>query len=167
MSLVAPRPCRHWRRNGRRFSMRPTRRHSFPGSGSRPGTNGWGAGNIRACSAGEEERRLKGTSARVRRISFLGDQLGGSDYLDVLALPGYEQECANVLFGHIAEHVEFDIMELDGLPFDSPSAPWLSWRFGSDRNFKYRLEPRYVCPQVRLDQSWEELLQSSSRSTYL
>jgi CelD/BcsL family acetyltransferase involved in cellulose biosynthesis len=115
---------------------------------------------------GEEERRLKGTPARVRRISFLGDQLGGSDYLDVLALPGYEQECANVLFGHIAERVEFDILELDGLPFDSPSAPWLAWRFGGGTNFKYRLEPRYVCPQVRLDKPWEELLRSSSRANY-
>ncbi|HEX5083711.1 MAG TPA: hypothetical protein VFY40_16810, partial [Blastocatellia bacterium] len=81
---------------------------------------------------GEEELRLKGTPARIRRISFLGDQLGGSDYLDVLALPGYEQVCANVLFGHIAEHVDFDILELDGLPCDSPSAPWLAWRFGGD-----------------------------------
>ena len=116
---------------------------------------------------GEEERRLKGTPARIRRISFLGEQLGGSDYLDVLALPGYEQDCANALFGHLAEHVKFDVLELDGLPCDSPSVPWLAWRFGGDTNFKYRLEPRYVCPQVRLDQSWEELLQSSSRSTYL
>src|SRR5499426_2195183 len=116
---------------------------------------------------GEEERRLKGTPARIRRISFLGEQLGGSDYLDVLALPGYEQDCANALFGHVAEHIKFDVLELDGMPCDSPSVPWLAWRFGGDTNFKYRLEPRYVCPQVRLDQSWEELLQSSSRSTYL
>ena len=50
----------------------------------------------------------------------------------MLALPGYEQDCAKVLFGHIAEHVEFDILELDGLPMDSPSAPWLACRFGSD-----------------------------------
>src|SRR5262245_58224674 len=116
---------------------------------------------------GEEERRLKGTPARVRRISFLGDQLGGSDYLDVLALPGYEQECARALFGHIAENVKFDILELDGLPCDSPSAPWLAWRFGGDTNFKLRLEQRYVCPQVRLDKPWEELLRSFSRGAYL
>jgi len=115
---------------------------------------------------GEEERRLKGTPARIRRISFLGERLGGSDYLDVLARPGYEQECANVLFGHVAEHTEFDILELDGLSCDSPSVPWLAWRFGSAANFKYRLEPRYVCPQVRLDRSWEELLRRSSRATY-
>jgi CelD/BcsL family acetyltransferase involved in cellulose biosynthesis len=115
---------------------------------------------------GEEERRLKGTPARIRRISFLGDQLGGSDYLDVLALPGYEQECANVLFGHIAEHVKFDILELDGLPWDSPSAPWLAYRFGGNTNFKYRLESRYVCPQVRLDKPWEELLRNFGRASY-
>lgn len=115
---------------------------------------------------GEEERRLKGTPARIRRISFLGEKLGGSDYLDVLALPGYEQECANALFGHVAEHIEFDILELDGLSCDSPSVPWLAWRFGSATKFKYRLEPRYVCPQVRLDKPWEELLQSSLRANY-
>src|SRR5215510_95366 len=115
---------------------------------------------------GEEERRLKGTPARIRRISFLGEQLGGSDYLDVLALPGYEHECANALFGHVAEHVEFDILDLDGLSCDSPSVPWLAWRFSSATKFKYRLEPRYVCPQVRLDKPWNELLQSSSRANY-
>ncbi|HKQ80570.1 MAG TPA: GNAT family N-acetyltransferase [Blastocatellia bacterium] len=114
----------------------------------------------------EEERRLKGTPARIRRISFLGEHLGGSDYLDVLALPGYEQACANALFRHVAEHIEFDTLELDGLSCDSPSVPWLAWRFGSATNFKYRLEPRYVCPQVRLDMSWEELLRRSSRATY-
>jgi CelD/BcsL family acetyltransferase involved in cellulose biosynthesis len=115
---------------------------------------------------GEEERRLKGTPARIRRISFLGEHLGGSDYLDVLALPGYEQECANALFGHVAEHLEFDLLELDGLSCDSPSVPWLACRFGGATNFNYRLEPRYVCPQVRLDRSWEELLRRSSRATY-
>ena len=115
---------------------------------------------------GESERRLKGTLARIRRISFLGERLGGSDYLDVLALPGYEQECANALFGYVADHIEFDILELDGLSCDSPSVPWLACRFGAATNFKYRLEPRYVCPQVRLDKPWEELLRDSSRATY-
>jgi CelD/BcsL family acetyltransferase involved in cellulose biosynthesis len=141
--------------------------HKWLGRGKRPRLFCARAGGLLVglLALGEEDWRLKGTTARVRRISFLGDQLGGSDYLDVLALPGYEQECANVLFGHIAEHVEFDILELDGLPCDSPSAPWLAWRFGCDANFKYRLEPRYVCPQVRLDRPWEELLRSFSRAS--
>ncbi len=115
---------------------------------------------------GEETRRVKGTPARVRRISFLGEQLGGSDYLDVLSLPGFEQKCADALFSHVAKHIEFDTLELDGLSCDSPSVPWLALRFGSAGNFKYRLEPRYVCPQVRLDETWEELLRRSSRSAY-
>lgn len=115
---------------------------------------------------GEEERRLKGSSVRLRQLSFLGDGPGGSDYLDVLALPGYEQECARLLFGHIAENVEFDIMDLDGMPIDSPSAPWIAWRFEGSK-FKYHLEPRYVCPQLKLDKPWEELIQSVSRSTHL
>lgn len=115
---------------------------------------------------GEEEQRLKGTPLRVRRISFLGEQLGGSDYLDVLALTGYEQECANVLFGHVAQNLEFDLLELDGIASDSPSLPWLTWRFGSNPKFRCHLEARYVCPQVRLDSSWEELLQRTHRASY-
>src|SRR5215813_4327593 len=142
--------------------------HKWLGSGKRPRLLCAREGGLLVglLALGEEERRLKGTPARVRRISFLGEQLGGSDYLDVLALPGHEQECANALFGHVAEHIEFDILDLDGLSCDSPSVPWLAWRFGSATNFKYRLEPRYVCPQVRLDKSWEELLRRSSRATY-
>jgi CelD/BcsL family acetyltransferase involved in cellulose biosynthesis len=143
--------------------------HKWLGQGKRPRLfcAREGGALVGLLALGEEELRLKGTPARIRRISFLGDQLGGSDYLDVLALPGYEQVCANVLFGHIAEHVDFDILELDGLPCDSRSAPWLAWRFGSDAKFNYQLEPRYVCPQVRLDKPWEELLRSFSRASYL
>lgn len=97
-----------------------------------------------------EERRLKGTTTRLRRLSFLGEQLGGSDYLDVLAQPGCEQECARLIFSHLAENAEFDLLEFDGIAFDSPSLPWLTLLFGGSANFKYRIEPRHVCPQVRL-----------------
>ena len=115
---------------------------------------------------GEEERRLKGIPVHVRRLAFLGERLGGSDYLDVLALPGYEQKCADALFNHIARHTEFDLLELEGLASDSQSLPWLTLRFGETANFKCRLTPRYVCPQVRLDGSWEEVLRRTQRPDY-
>jgi len=37
----------------RALLMKPTRRRSFPGSGSQPGTNGWGGENSCACSVAE------------------------------------------------------------------------------------------------------------------
>lgn len=115
---------------------------------------------------GEEERPLKWTPAQLRRLSFLGERLGGSDYLDVLAAPGYEQECADALFDHIAQHLKFDLLELEGLASDSLSFPWLALRLSGDANFKCRLVPRYVCPQVRLEGSWEEVLKRTRRPDY-
>jgi CelD/BcsL family acetyltransferase involved in cellulose biosynthesis len=114
----------------------------------------------------EEARRLKGLFTRVRRLSFLGEQLGGSDYLDVVALPGYEQECANLLFSHLAERVEFDLLEFDGIASDSPSLPWLALHFSGKDSFKYRLEPRYICPQLRLNGSAKAFLQTSPRASH-
>ncbi len=115
---------------------------------------------------GGETRRLKGLPVHVRRLTFLGDGFGGSDYLDVLAAPGYEQKCADALFNHIARHTEFDLLELEGLASDSKSLPWLALRFGEAANFKCRLRPSYVCPQVRLDGSWEEVLRRTQRPDY-
>ena len=115
----------------------------------------------------QEERRLRGTFARLRRLSFLGEDLGGSDYLDVLTTPGYEQECANLLFHHLAEEADFDLLELDGLAYDSPSLPWLALHFSERSDFKYRFEPRYICPQLRLEGSGADFLQSSPRATHL
>jgi len=115
---------------------------------------------------GEEARRLKGTSIKVRRLAFLGEGLGAADYLDVLSLPGYEQKCADALFDHIARHMEFDLLELEGLAADSQSLPWLALRLGGAASLKCRLTPRYVCPQVRLDGSWEEVLGRTRRPDY-
>jgi CelD/BcsL family acetyltransferase involved in cellulose biosynthesis len=115
---------------------------------------------------GAEERRLKGTGIRVRRLAFLGEGLGAADYLDVLSLPGYEQKCADALFDHIAQHTEFDFLELEGLASDSQSLPWLALRLGGGASPKCRLTPRYVCPQVRLDGSWEEVLRRTRRPDY-
>jgi CelD/BcsL family acetyltransferase involved in cellulose biosynthesis len=115
---------------------------------------------------GEEARRWKGTSIKVRRLAFLGEGLGAADYLDVLSLPGYEQNCADALFDHIARHTEFDLLELEGLASDSQSLPWLTLRLGGDASLKCRLTPRYVCPQVRLDGSWEEVLGRTRRPDY-
>jgi len=115
---------------------------------------------------GEEAQRLKGTRIQVRRLAFLGEGLGAADYLDVLSLPGYEQKCADALFDHIARHTEFDLLELEGLASDSQSLPWLALRLGGAANLKCRLTPRYVCPQVRLDGSWEEVLRRTRRPDY-
>ncbi len=113
---------------------------------------------------GIEERPLIGLPIKTRRVSLLGEGFGAADYLDVLALPEYAQEVASAILDHLARHVSFDILELDGLAADSPNLPLLARRFGEETSFQYRLTPRFVCPQVELDGDWAAILKRSRRT---
>jgi CelD/BcsL family acetyltransferase involved in cellulose biosynthesis len=113
---------------------------------------------------GVEECSLLGSLVKVRRVSLLGEGFGGADYLDVLALPEYAGEAASAIFDHLAERVSFDILELDNLAADSPNLPLLEQRFGPGTDFRYRLTPRFVCPQIELDGDWAAILKQSRRA---
>ncbi len=109
----------------------------------------------------QQERRLGPFT--VRCLSFLGEEYVGADYLDVLALPGREQEAATEIFKHLAQSASFDLLSLEGLAASSPSLPILVWQFGTDARFQYQLTPRDLCPQVRVTGTWEEVVQQSRR----
>src|SRR5262245_11886398 len=113
---------------------------------------------------GTEELQPLGLPIKVRRLSLLGEGIGGADYLDVLALPEYAQEAASAIFDRLARRLSFDILELDGLAADSPNLQLLARRFGPDANFHYRLMPRFVCPQVELAGDWAAVLKRSRRA---
>jgi CelD/BcsL family acetyltransferase involved in cellulose biosynthesis len=101
---------------------------------------------------------------KVRRWSFLGERYVGADYLDVLAEPGREPEAAAAIFEHLAASGGFDVLELEGMAADSLSLPLLVRRFGGHANFKYRLKPEYLCPQLEINGGWEQILKRSSRA---
>jgi CelD/BcsL family acetyltransferase involved in cellulose biosynthesis len=113
---------------------------------------------------GVEEHALPGLLVKARRLSFLGEGFGAADYLDLLALPEYEQEVASAIFDHLARHVSFDVLEMDGLAADSPNLPLLAQLFGRGANFRYRLTPLFVCPQVELNGDWAAVLKQSRRA---
>lgn len=113
---------------------------------------------------GVEELPVLGAARRLRRFSLLGAGFGGADYLDLLVKPEAAQASAAAIFDHLAQDAAFDLLELDGLAADSPSLAHLAARFATAQDFRYRLSPRFVCPQVELKGDWNSLLKSSRRA---
>ncbi|HWQ35055.1 MAG TPA: GNAT family N-acetyltransferase [Blastocatellia bacterium] len=96
----------------------------------------------------------------LRKLSLLGAGDGAADYVEVLARPGREQQCARALLEHLAADRSFDLLELDGLATDSLCLPMLTESFGNHGDFRLQLQPRYLCPQMTIHGTADELLSS-------
>jgi CelD/BcsL family acetyltransferase involved in cellulose biosynthesis len=107
---------------------------------------------------GEENCSVAGLP--LRKLSLLGAGDGAADYVEVLAQPGREQQCARALLEHLATDRSFDLLELDGLAAESLCLPMLIESFGDHKDFRLQLQPRYLCPQMTLNVTAEELLSS-------
>ncbi|HMB29571.1 MAG TPA: GNAT family N-acetyltransferase [Blastocatellia bacterium] len=113
-----------------------------------------------------ENRQSSRFSPRLNRMSFMGESYGASDYLDILALPGFKQKSADIFIDYLAAPRSFDLLELEGMAADSCTLQSLTRRFANDVRFMYRIVPQYICPRVSLDVRWEDLLERSRRSDY-
>ncbi len=112
---------------------------------------------------GVETVPVWGLPTPLRKLSLLGAGFGGADYLDVLALPAFAADVADAFFEHLERVARFDLFELDGLAADSPTLTRLAQRFEQAGNLRYRVEPRYTCPQIKLHGDWPALLKQSKR----
>ena len=99
----------------------------------------------------------------VRRLAFMGERFVGADGLDLLAEPGEEREAAAAVAGYLAGEGRFDILELRGMPGDSPMLQQLAWRFGDDRRFDFRLAAAELCPRLDLEGGWASVRRQSRR----
>jgi CelD/BcsL family acetyltransferase involved in cellulose biosynthesis len=99
---------------------------------------------------------------QMRRISFLGSGFGGADYLDILAFPGLENKVAEMMWEHLVKTAGFELLELDDLAADSPTAA----HFVANQNHRFRcsLASRYRCPQIQLKGDWNAVLKRSRRA---
>jgi CelD/BcsL family acetyltransferase involved in cellulose biosynthesis len=108
------------------------------------------------------EQPVRSLLGRVRRLSFLGEAVVAADNLDLVAQPGWERPAAKAIVARLAAE-PFDIVELDGLPSDSPMLQQLAWQLGLDRHRRYRLAPYQVCPFVELGEGWDAAQARSRR----
>jgi len=113
-----------------------------------------------------EKRQLSRFSPRLKRISFLGESYGASDYLDILALPRLKQKSADLFMNYLGALRSFDLLELEGMSSDSYTLQLLTKHFANSAKFKYKLVPQFLCPRMSLNASWEDLLERSQRSEY-
>ena len=121
-----------------------------------------------------EETRLGGVL--VKRLAFLGDGATGCDYLDLLAAPGREQEVLDACLQKVGE-IEWDLLDLDGLWRESPTALQLAQRFPSEKAIGTGSAGlggaatqvvrdgriRYVCPNFALGGTYDQYLQGLGR----
>lgn len=99
-----------------------------------------------------------------RKLSFLGGDVGGADYLDILAEPGRKQECAIAILDFLSKSNSFDLLELNDLSVNTQLLPLLLSHFGNRDDYGYQLIPQYVCPRVNLQSGWKLVLQHSKRA---
>jgi CelD/BcsL family acetyltransferase involved in cellulose biosynthesis len=101
----------------------------------------------------------------VRRLAFLGETHVGSDYLDVVARRGLEEEVARVFAGALWElRDQWDVLDLTDLREDSPTVQVLRETFVRSRA-DLRMSTRYVCPYEPLPrgESFDAFLRRTSR----
>jgi CelD/BcsL family acetyltransferase involved in cellulose biosynthesis len=113
-----------------------------------------------------EKRQSSRFSLRLKRISFMGESHGASDYLDILALPEFKQKSADIFIDYLALPRSFDLLELEGIAVDSCTLQSLTRRFANDGRFRFRIVPQYICPRMSLDVRWNDLIERSRRSDY-
>ncbi len=99
-----------------------------------------------------------------QKLSFHGGDFGGADYLDLLAEPTRQQECAIAILGFLSKSKSFDLLELNDLSTDSPLLPLLLSHFGNKDDYGYQLIPRFICPRVNLQSGWNQVLRNSKRA---
>jgi len=111
---------------------------------------------------GETTRGIPGLGS-IKRLGFLGERLGGADYLDVLAAPANRERATRAILGSLAVSGDWDLLELDGMARDSHSLDALRAAFDR-RGVTVRESERYVCPQIALQGGFEKVLSRSSRA---
>src|SRR5262249_6996870 len=110
-----------------------------------------------------EKARVRGVIP-LQNLQWLGTGEVGSDYLNLIAEPGYEDEVCGAVCAEIRSgSSRWDLLRLTDMPEESDSYKNFHARFTKDRNFNCREGRRYICPYIELkSHSWESYLESLS-----
>lgn len=111
-----------------------------------------------------QEKKVLGM--RLKRLAFVGEQIGGADYLDLIAKPEDKREVLSAMFDFLKKENSFDLICLENLASDSEVAGFLQ-NFGehtTKQPFRYANLTTEICPQINLAGGWETVLKESRRA---
>jgi len=111
-----------------------------------------------------EEKKVLGM--RVKRLAFIGEQVGGADYLDLIAKSDDKHEVLSAIFDFLKKENCFDVICLENLASDSITAEFLQ-NFNENTTkprLRYANRTTAICPQIDLSGGWETVLQESKRA---
>jgi len=100
----------------------------------------------------------------VRKIAFLGDSVA-SDYMDIIAKPGYEEICCRAVLHRLLNEspIAYDMLDLDGVCNDSNLYQYIESGCNTTKNVQ--LLPRFDCPRSMLGTSFDDYISRLSAST--
>lgn len=112
-----------------------------------------------------EEKKVLGMS--LKRLAFIGEQVGGADYLDLIAEPEDKREILSAVFEFLKKENCFDLICLENLASDSELVGFL--RCFNERpakqNLRFAESTAAICPQINLSGGWEIILKESKRAS--
>lgn len=111
-----------------------------------------------------EEKKVLGM--RLKRLAFVGEQVGGADYLDLIARPEDKREVLSAVFDFLKKENCFDVICLENLASDSTTADFLQ-SFGEHTtkpSLRFANLITENCPKINLSGGWETILKESKRA---
>ncbi len=110
-----------------------------------------------------EEKRILGM--KLNRLSFLGEKVGGADYLDLIAKPEDTSEILPAVFNFLKIENSFGLICLENLASDSATVGFLQkYSQPEKKHFRYSDSTTAICPQINLSGGWEAILKQSKRA---
>lgn len=100
---------------------------------------------------------------KFRRLGFLGEEIGGADYLDLIASGEDKAEIWEKVFEFLREEKDFDSVNLENLAQSSATISILENLCKTDKTFRVKNIKNSVCPQINLKSGWENVLKQSKR----
>ena len=98
-----------------------------------------------------------------RNLGFLGAEIGGADYLDLIAKDEDKADIWAQAFEFLRGQKDFDSITLENLAQNSATVSILENLCQNDKAFRFKTAISSVCPQINLESGWENVLSQSKR----
>ena len=109
-----------------------------------------------------QEKKVLGM--RLKLLAFIGEQVGGADYLDVIAKTEDKAEIYSAVLEFLKREKLFDLISLENMASDSAAVTGLQ-NINGKSDLSGICVPTAICPRINLSGGWETILKESKRAS--